>query len=146
MNRHILIILISLYLTTTGFLCNQNEDPLPSTSCQALLVDAQAFEAAITDPFSIQQVSIEGDCLQVQVSYGGGCKPVAFTLITDGKVAYSLPPQAWLFLSLEDKDDCEAAIMEEISFDLSEFKIPREDPGKILLHLAGWEEVIEYSW
>lgn len=69
------------------------------------------------DPVTIQGLNINGDCLEISVSYAGGCENHDFGLTWDGSILKSLPPQANLPLSHDSNGDmCEALISETISF------------------------------
>ena len=71
------------------------------------------------DPFTLSGVSLQGDELTLQVSYGGGCEEHGFKLYMQPVFAESNPVRASLYLSHNAHDDaCEAWITEELTFDL----------------------------
>ena len=71
------------------------------------------------DPFTLGGISIEGDELTLQVSYGGGCREHGFKLYMQPVFAESNPVRANLYVSHNGNGDaCEALISEALTFDL----------------------------
>jgi hypothetical protein len=71
------------------------------------------------DPFVLNEATLEGDELTVQVSYGGGCREHGFKLYMQPAFAESNPVRANLYLSHNDNDDpCDAWITEDLTFDV----------------------------
>ncbi|WP_157961121.1 hypothetical protein [Lutibacter citreus] len=71
------------------------------------------------DDYKINFVKREGDFIQINLSYSGGCQNHSFELIWDGKV-YIDDPCHMNFILLHDgnNDDCEAYITETITINL----------------------------
>ena len=57
------------------------------------------------DPFQIQTAEVSGQALQLQLSYGGGCRTHDVQAVAWGGWMESSPVQVRLFLSHEDFDD-----------------------------------------
>lgn len=94
------------------------------------------------DPFQIQDARVSGHNLQVDLSYGGGCRVHDVKLVAWGGWMESNPIQVRLFLSHEDFDDpCDAWITREFNFALVPMKLAYEadygvgEPGKTTLVL-----------
>lgn len=109
--RWVLNFLIFASICLTAFTC---EDLKPSEEITTIQTSSSSIcEKAVlnnddkqinSDPFSFEEVMIEGNCLKVSVSYGGGCKDVNFELYQASEIMESYPPQMNLFLKLEDDD------------------------------------------
>ena len=75
------------------------------------------------DAFQIQEAGVASDLLQVELSYGGGCRTHDVKGVAWGGWMESNPVQVRLFLSHEDFDDpCDAWITEDRRFDLGPLK------------------------
>ena len=108
-----------------------------------VIVDFDTQPASWTqDPFQIQEAVVHGHTLQIQVSYGGGCRAHDLKTVAWGGWMESDPVQVSLFLSHEDFDDpCDAWITRDLSVDLVPLKIAYQasygvaEPGKTTLVL-----------
>jgi len=76
------------------------------------------------DGFVVNDLTINGDCLELNVSYGGGCKPHYFQLVVLPTMkSKPLGPLNVLALCHEANDDlCEAWITKDISFNLRQLQ------------------------
>ena len=88
------------------------------------------------DPFDVDSMTIDGDCLNVFVHYGGGCGEANFELYYTQIVAQSMPPQTSLQLSFEDNDNCRSIVSRRLFFDLEPFS-DYANNGGIYLLIAG---------
>ena len=91
------------------------------------LCDDVIYESAsdyIDGPYEsstiINSIFWNGDCLEISVSYSGGCQENKFEVVTDGTIIETEPPLIKLGLIHDDTDDCEAYITETISMGLGE--------------------------
>ena len=73
------------------------------------------------DPINIDSLNINGNCLDVFVSYSGGCGEVKFNMYYTNLVQNSFPPQTAIYLSFEDNDHCRAIETKKLTFDLEPF-------------------------
>ncbi len=112
------------------------------TSCTPIVIDQEKAASASSDPFDFKSVSVEGDCLQIEVSYGGGCDGADFELITGGEVMESYPPQMRIALLLDDQDDCKALVTKNLSYDISAL---RQQNSEVILHLTDWDTPISFK-
>lgn len=125
--------------------CKKDTIDTASDICeQKLIVDSKLFDDAPNDDFTFNSVGIEGDCMTVSFSYGGGCEELKVKLIDSESEGFSLPPTRFLRLSLDDDDNCEAWVTEEISFDLTPLR--RGDSGEFYIDLQGWDGVLKYKF
>jgi hypothetical protein len=93
------------------------------------------------DPFQVEAVRLAHDQLEVEVSYGGGCRGHRFRLVWTGAPTRSDPPHA-SFRLLHDAggDPCKAIVRETLHFDLL-------DLPPFVMHLStpyGFEQTLHY--
>lgn len=93
------------------------------------------------DPFRVERVTAAHDQLEIDVSYGGGCRSHRFRLVWNGALAPSNPPRA-SFRLLHDAggDPCKAIVRETLRFDLM-------DLPPFVMHLStahGFEQIVPY--
>ncbi|HWN69578.1 MAG TPA: hypothetical protein VNM90_18175, partial [Haliangium sp.] len=93
------------------------------------------------DPFEVEGVRLAHDQLELDVSYGGGCREHRFRLLWTGAMTRSIPPQA-SFRLLHDAagDACKAIVRETLHFDLV-------DLPAFVMHLAtpfGFQQTMHY--
>jgi hypothetical protein len=74
-----------------------------------------------SDSFDLDKVSVNGNNIEVTVSYSGGCTKHSFKVVWDEKVTNTNPPRINLVI-LHDSggDNCKAYITEILSFSLSD--------------------------
>ncbi len=100
---------------------------------------ADIFDDAIwdthLDDLNIKHASIAGDCLTVELSYGGGCSEHDFELVLQPVMC--IPPSVEVvqltLLHNANGDACEALITDNLSFDLSSIRINGVDSLQIEL-------------
>ena len=95
------------------------------------------------DPYVAKSAGLDGDRLTIEVSYGGGCRDHAFTLVIDESFRESDPLQLGAVLAHDaNGDTCEAWLTASHVFDLSLVKIRHNQTygpgaGKIVLQIEG---------
>lgn len=93
------------------------------------------------DEYTLNNVTITGDTLKLNVSYTGGCKTHQFTLVTSGSFLESSPVQLVISIAHNANDDpCEAYPTEDYHFDLNPIKTLyqeayQQESGTIILLL-----------
>jgi hypothetical protein len=103
-----------------------------------------------SDPFTVDNIAIVDDCLELTVSYSGGCETHTFSPCWDTSFAESNPVQAWLWVDHDAMNDaCDAIIQDMWIIDLGAIKQAWQDAyqaqsGTIVLHVAG--ETIDYDF
>jgi hypothetical protein len=103
-----------------------------------------------SDGFSIDGLAIVGDCLEVEVTYGGGCEDHTYDPCWDSSFAESNPVQATLWIDHDAMNDsCEAPIQEIWTIDLSSMKAAwqaayQSQNGTIVLHVG--PDSIDYNF
>lgn len=84
-----------------------------------------------SDPFMINEITINGDSVEISVSYSGGCEKHFFELIWDGTIdAGDTPSIDLILLHNSNGDACEALIMDKLVFRLSDL-VPEIPAGNI---------------
>jgi len=82
-------------------------------------VDLEGLLNLPADPISIDAISLAGNTLQAELTYGGGCARHEIDLALVNGWLESEPVQVHAFFSHEDHDDpCDAVVSETRSFDL----------------------------
>ena len=92
---------------------------------------------------TINAVTLNGNVLNLNVSYSGGCEDHEFTLIGSKLISKSLPPQRGMSLyHKSNNDSCREFITDDLSFDITDFAYLDKE---IILRLEGWKEGISFT-
>jgi|GEM_PF-1401623 len=123
------------------FSCTSKDCCVELTCEYNIITDGIVYDNGIVDSGTkIKNVGLNGNCLEVEFQYGGGCAEHEIQLVWNGALAESFPPQAWLKVIHDNQDPCDALLTKTYSYDLSEaFTKP------VILHLDGWEEDVRYE-
>ena len=131
--------------------CGIKKEELSAQSSTALSLQNEVIIAKIGEipkdsaPFLINSVSIEGNILTINVSYGGGCEKHLFEMRGNSMVAKSKPPIRKVeLIHLSNSDKCKKQITENIKVDVSEFAYRKEAGSEIYLSINGWTEKVKY--
>lgn len=95
------------------------------------------------DPYVVNSAAVEGDRLNLSVSYSGGCRKHVFTLVISKSFRESDPVQLSAVLAHHGNGDpCEAFPTESISFDLGLVRTRYQTfygsgPGEVVLRITG---------
>ena len=100
-----------------------------------------------SDAIKIEEAKINGQVLEIKVSYGGGCEVHEFDLIGSSNISKSLPPiRSIQLIHRAHKDACKALVIKDLKFDLSSFAYKKESGSAIYLQLDGWEDKLLYIY
>ncbi len=139
------VLVFSLILVTLVS-CSDSDDNLYEDSVcdQITIVDNNIYNSTQTDGFSITNIELAGDCLEVEI-LSSGCSGDTWkvNLIDAGRVAESNPEQRDVKISLDNQEDCEAIITKTYTFDLRPI---RTQSNVVLLNLELWDEQIHYDY
>jgi len=126
--------------------CNSDDDNVSSSleNSNVILVDDDLFLNAPNDEFEIIVASISDNNLNITLFYGGGCGNIYYDLVTGNDYLETTPIQKNIRIAFDDKDNCEAGIELELSFDLTQIQVSNTD--RIILNLDNWEDQIEYNY
>jgi NigD-like C-terminal beta sandwich domain len=104
----------------------------PEPGCPPLTRSDRPGES---NPISGLTSNMAGDCLEMKVTYSGGCKPHQFQLVWNGAHAESMPPQINLELVHNNGDDhCRELKSEKLSFDLKSARY--SGVGQVIVNLT----------
>jgi hypothetical protein len=105
--------------------------------------EAPKFEMP-NDPYTIHSANIQGNTLQLDLGYGGGCQGHLFALLDlmPGAFAESEPPRPVIALRHDNNDDrCKALVRETRSIDLSPLAVSATkaygSPIPMIIELGG---------
>jgi len=107
-------------------------------------ISKQRYEQAITNNYELNEVKLNGDCLEITFS-ASGCSGSSWEtdLIDMGAIAESFPVQRFVRLSLTDEELCEAWITKTVSFNISPLQVEQD---RLYLNFDGWEGQILYKY
>ncbi len=114
------------------------------TACsQNVIVSQTEYQNAPNDLFSIIEMTITGDCLNIKFG-ASGCDGNNWIvkLIDSGTIAESYPCQRTLRLSLDNTEMCTAVPTKEISFNIKDLQVTGNN--NVILHVSGEEILYEY--
>ncbi len=112
---------------------NVNNDP---DICESMTYTNQQFSEITSDYYTLDSVFIVNNCLNIWVSYSGGCGDSDFKLFYTNKVIKSKIPKTNILLQLTDNDDCRAIVQQKLFYNLSFFEEYAEGEG-ITIQLSG---------
>ena len=95
-----------------------------------------------TDAITINEITIISNCLQIDLSYSGGCKTHEFLLFAD----LSIPDLSFKLAHNANDDPCEAWLTTTISYDLSPFKNPDSSSVGFFVETNGYRKYFEYIY
>ena len=113
-------------------------------ACKPMLLLTEEVNTNESDFFNLDSLAISDNCLEVFVSYSGGCGEADFNLYHNNMVMHSMPPQTVLFLNFKDEDHCRAIIQDTLYFKLSNFD-ELASSGGIWLKLRDSEKRVLYK-
>ncbi|UCF13133.1 MAG: hypothetical protein JSW06_02470 [Thermoplasmatales archaeon] len=152
MNKQLLILITPFLLLAIVLIgCTTPTDDNNSYQT-SIILDDDLFQNASRDPYKINNIGLERDILEINVSFSGGCEEHEFSLFEDSSFKESLSVQIEAVLSHNDNDDpCDGIYTEELTFDLSPLKEKwqkayQKNSGTIIIWLEGVEESLSYEF
>ena len=103
--------------------------------------DASEF---VRDPFEVNQVEINGNCLKINVSYSGGCAEHEFKLLWYPNRC-GTPPEMLELVHNANGDLCEAYPSETVSFDLSQLCNGNKNNVEFTLRAGDYSQTFTYK-
>ena len=101
-----------------------------------------AADQWVNDDYNLEEATLMGDTLTIDVAYGGGCADHQFTLLAEPAFMESDPVQLGISIVHNANDDfCERWVEEAYHFDLTPIKTMyqqayQQDAGTIVLNLG----------
>ena len=123
MNHIMALIFFSCVIFMAG--CSEGTSPevinaIPIIFDETLYI---SYYDTTQDLFSFEEVKIEGDLLNIKISYLGGCGTHEFSLIFSENVEFTNPPNMHALLTHNaNMDSCNAKLVEALFFDLTPLK------------------------
>ncbi len=145
MKNLLYIILLAVLISSCGQSkkITSNEKPILEP-CEPITFTDDQFRDIESDYYSLDSLFIDNNCLNIWVSYGGGCGDSEFTLLYNNKVMKSMPPKTNLMLKFTDNDNCRAIVQQKLYYDLSFFDDYAKSGG-INLRLVGLDSSVLYK-
>ncbi len=112
------------------------------TSCQTM--EPVDTVPAKGDFYTLDSLSVSGNCLNVYITYDGGCGSVDATMYYTERIMESFPPKTVLYFKFTDNDACRSLIQKTFLFDLSPFS-QKASSGGIWLKIAGTGKKVLYK-
>ncbi|MGB8375579.1 MAG: hypothetical protein WCE57_09690 [Salegentibacter sp.] len=130
--------------------CSKNdENPIDcsqSGNCdKCIIINKDLYNQTNTDHYTIQHITINQDCLEVEFS-SSGCDGNSWNieLVDLGAISETAIPQRNLKLKLENSELCDAYITRTISFDLTNLQLDTYD--RLNLKIANYDNLINYEY
>jgi len=99
-----------------------------------------------TDPLSITRTAIQGDTLEIDIEYAGGCRIHRYAFVVSASFTESDPVHTISLLAHDANDErCEALVQQSLKADLSELKgkylrVIKPDSGDMVIRIGGaWD-------
>lgn len=121
------------------------DDDSNKTCDENAVVDAALFANAPSEQVTINDVKINGNCLQINFS-ASGCSGNRweFTLIDSENIQEGSPAIRTLRLSFKSNEDCLAFLTREVSFDIQSLQI--RGSNRVMLKIANNDSQILYDY
>jgi len=140
-----LLILMLVFIGCKGddSLCCANPNP---TNCNKFsVIDEAKYQQTNTNNYTITNVVLNGDCLEITVS-SSGCDPNNWNMnfIASENVVETLPIQWYAKVELINNEACQAVFQKTVSFDLT----PLKDAGQnqVQINIQGSNTSIMYQY
>ena len=145
MKNLLLILTLFILLTScnTAKQANQQQDNT-NDICESMSFNTNPVEKISTNYYSIDSLFIHNSCLNIWVSYSGGCGDAEFNMYYTDKMIETIPPVTKLRLQLIDDDPCRAIVQQKLFYNLSFFDEYADKDG-ILLELVGSEKNVLFK-
>ncbi len=134
-----LVFLISLSILSCKSTIKSSQKKAVDNSvetCEAISFTELSYTELETDYYQVDSVFIIDNCLNIWVSYSGGCGDSEFNLYFNNLIMESMPPKANLLLQFKDEDNCRAVVQQKLYYDISFFEEYASNEG-INIRLAG---------
>jgi len=138
------LLLFAIACTSTKDTTVDPKDPKPTEQICEQIVFKSDLKDVRKDPFRLLAVTLDGDCLELKVSYSGGCEGAEFQLYYQTVINKKPPPSVIAILGFTDNDNCRSIVEKTLSFDLSAAQQKGYDQVQILL--GGWVQPVNYSY
>lgn len=128
--------------------CSSDDDGLTSDSIcgqEAEIISSEPFDSINTSNYSITDVQLTGDCLEISISASGcdGESWESYFYSVDAFYAV-FPRQRVAKLELINNEACLAVIEATKAFDLKPFQL--EGQSDVRITISGWDQQLVYEY
>lgn len=132
---------------TTQSLADQTTESTENNQGDYIEITAKEGELGTSDPFTIEDVQLNGNYLEITASYSGGCEAHQFEFIGSRAIMKSYPPKrAVQLIHHANEDHCRQYITQKIRVDLRKMVDVEKAGNKMYLLLEGWKDEILYTY
>ncbi len=142
--------LILLFFTACSLVsCRYLDDavitPVTPNCDKNAIEDAVKFHQISTSNYGIDNVVLNGNCLEVTIT-SSGCNPNNWemNLVGAKSLAAVSPPHVGVKIELINNDACLAVFQKTVSFDLTDFQWVGQN--QVQLNIDGWNTPILYQY
>src|SRR5690606_23498738 len=137
----VLILFLGVFFVACDFLDDHIKNPITTTCDKSAVEDATRFNQVSTNNYTICNVVLNGDCLEITVS-SSGCDPKNWDMnfIASEVVVETLPNQWNVKVALINNEACQAVFQKTMSFDLTPFKITGQN--QVQIKIQGWNNIM----
>ncbi|HLS29511.1 MAG TPA: hypothetical protein VK021_01500 [Flavobacteriaceae bacterium] len=128
--------------------CSEDNDNLHiGNTCDAAadIISEEDFEEIDTSIYTLTEIDLNGDCLEVTLS-DSGCDPEPWEMnLFSVDAFYTVDPmQRTVKIQLINEQLCQAVFQKTVSFDITPFQI--DGQNEVPLNIEGWDEAIVYEY
>lgn len=111
---------------------------------QQVRIDLEEYNSSPNHQLTINKIELNNNCLKIIFS-SSGCSGNTWEvkLIDSSNILESYPPQRNLRLALKNEELCDAIIIKELTFDISELQV---DGNLVLLNITNSDDQILYEY
>jgi hypothetical protein len=146
------LVFISALLLTASCSVSKNE-PTENVTINEKKVNTRNLVAILGETkiqskeFTIKNAVINGNILELEVTYFGSCQAHDFICTGSTMISKSLPPIRSIQLVHYGKEDsCKELVTELLKIDITAFAYKPIDGSQINLNLEGWHEQLMYTY
>jgi len=141
----VFVLFIGVFFVSCDFMDDHIKNPGTTTCDKSAVEDATRFNQVSTNNYTITNVVLSEDCLEITVS-SSGCDPDNWTMNLIGAMSLATvsPPHVGVKVELINNEACLAVFQKTVSFDLKDFQWTGQN--QVLLNINGWNTPILYQY
>ena len=140
-------ILLLSFVLVVFYSCTKDDDSrnIPNCDSRSEVIAENIFNSINTSNYSISNVSLNGDCLEITLG-SSGCNANLWEmeLYSTNSFYTVYPMQRTVKLKLTNNQACLAFFQKTKSFDLTAFRM--EGQNSLPLNIVGWDKQIMYKY
>ena len=141
----VVVLFTACSLVSCRYLDDAVTTPITSNCDKNAILDPTQFTNVTTTNYSITNVVLNGDCLEVTVS-SSGCNPDNWQMDLIGAASLTniYPPMFHAKVKLINNEACQAVFQKTHSFDLTPFQMNNQNT--IQINIEGWNGNVVYQY